>query len=224
MKQQQTKGRDMEELLKLLETLGVTDVDQIKTVVSNLISTEKTAGETALTAQNGELATLTATQKNHLDIMKKLGFDTEKHSDIDKFLSDKNKANNMKDVTLESLKSVVEELKTELTGERDLRTADRTKTIKSTALAKLTTLLAPKIYGAESTIAGILSTSDLNMDGDNVTIGGISAEDFTKTYLKDHSGDVRLDQTAGGGDIPDQNNGDKDFDNMSTLDSIASVQ
>jgi len=209
----------MDELIKLLKELGLTEtdaVDQVVKMAQSKVDAETEVGKGFYREKDSEA-------KKLREGLKKLGYDSEKYGSVDEYLSAREKENSQKDITLESLKDAVESLKTDLTSERDLRTSEHNSRVKATAQAKLTESLATKIYGAKGTIAGILATSELAMDGDDITIGGSSVEDFVSGYIKDNPDDVRTNQDGGGGNPP-PSGGEVDFNNMNTLDILSSVK
>ena len=202
----------MKELVELLKSLGLTEsdaVDQVVAMAQSKVDAETEVGKGFYREKDSEA-------KKLREGLKKLGYDSEKHASVDEYLSAREKENNQKDVTLESLKAAVESLKGDLTSEKNLRTTEYTNRVKATAQAKLAEQLAPKIYGAKGTIAGILATSEIAMDGENLSIGGLSVDDFVKGYVADNPDDVKIDQGGGGGNPPAQDQ-TKDLNNMDTL-------
>lgn len=199
-------------LKELLAASGVTDAEAITKIVDSakgLVDAETEKGKGFYREKDSEA-------KKLRESMRKLGYDSEKFGSVDEYLSTREKETNQKDTTLASLQEALDSLKKDLSSERELRAAEHGDRVKAMAESKLFEAFGNKIYGKKGAILGAIAGNELSLDGDNVTIGGMSVEDYTNEYIKSNPDDVRTSQNNGSGEPPAQV-GDIDINNMDTL-------
>lgn len=215
----------MDVLLQLLKQLGVEDgekSDSVVELVAGMVAAETEKGKEFYRKKDGEAKGLRDEKNAMNEILTKLGIDPAT-TNVDEYLSSREKETSQKDVTLESLKEALEGMKGELQSERDLRIQGEKDSLTSKALAELTGGLN-NVYGSKHVIKGILADNEVRLGEDGgIMLGESGIGDFVSSFLESNPDIVKAEQQSGSGDRQ-QFGGEKDFENMSTLDSLASVE
>ena len=209
----------MNELLLLLKELGVEEEVAGKIVESatGLVSAETEKGKEFYRKKDGEAIKLR-------ESLKKLGYDSDKYDSVDEYLSTIEKETSQKDTTLESLKEALEGMKTELASERELRLKGERDTLSSKALAELTSGLS-NVYGSQHVIKGILADNEVKLGEDGgIMLGDKGVSDFVTSFLESNPDIVRANQEGGSGNRQEPRGAQTDFENMSTLEALSSVE